>query len=35
VQKVQKDGIFLPASLYASTLEIDPGGAVIYTYEKK
>jgi hypothetical protein len=35
VQKVQKDGILLPASLYASTLEIDPGDVAIYTWKKK
>ncbi|MDR1981073.1 MAG: beta-galactosidase [Tannerellaceae bacterium] len=35
VKKVQKDGTIVPANLYASTTEVDPGDAVIYMWENK
>jgi hypothetical protein len=35
VKKVQKDGTIVPASIYASTMEVDPGDAAIYTWENK
>ncbi|MDR2764279.1 MAG: beta-galactosidase [Tannerella sp.] len=35
VRKVQKDGTLVPANIYASTIEVDPGDAMIYTWENK
>jgi hypothetical protein len=34
VKKIQKDGTLIPANTYANTIEIDPGDAAIYTWEK-
>lgn len=32
VKVVQKDGVLVPATAYASKIEVDPGDAVIYTW---
>jgi hypothetical protein len=34
VKRVQKDATLIPASAYAPTTEVDPGDAMIYTWEK-
>ena len=34
LKKVLKDGTIVPASLYANTIEVEPGDAAIYLYPK-
>ena len=35
VKKVLKDATLVPANAYTPTIEVDPGDAVIYTWEEK
>ncbi len=35
VEKVQKDGTTVPASVYDTTMELEPGDAAIYTFPKE
>jgi hypothetical protein len=32
LKRVLKDGAIVPASVYASTIDVEPGDVVIYTY---
>ncbi len=35
VQKVQKNGLLVPADVYTHTLEVDPGDVLVYTWDIK